>query len=216
MNKKLKILIADDHPLLLEGLFYMLNKREDFQIIGQAANGLEALKVVREIKPDIAILDIQMPKLDGFEVSKIIIQEKLPTKIIFLTMFKDVELIKKVIDLGIKGYVLKENAVNDIVNCIESVAEGKFFISPQVSDILLNQKEKKKKEEDDLLTPSEKKIIDLIALDKSSKEIAEELFVSVKTIENHRSNICKKLGITGNSALLKYALKNKTTEIKSN
>ncbi len=216
MNKKLKILIADDHPLLLEGLFYMLNKREDFQIIGQAANGLEALKIVREIKPDIAILDIQMPKLDGFEVSKIIIQEKLPTKIIFLTMFKDVELIKKVIDLGIKGYVLKENAVNDIVNCIESVAEGKFFISPQVSDILLNQKEKKKKEEDDLLTPSEKKIIDLIALDKSSKEIAEELFVSVKTIENHRSNICKKLGITGNSALLKYALKNKTTEIKSN
>jgi DNA-binding NarL/FixJ family response regulator len=163
-------------------------------------------------KPDIAILDVQMPKLDGFEVAKIVIKEKLATKIIFLTMFKDVELIKKVFDLGVKGYVLKENAVNDIVTCIESVAENKFFISPQASDLLFKQKEQKKKPVDEKLTHSEKKILSLIAQDKSSKEIAEELFVSVKTIENHRSNICKKLGITGNSALLIYALKNKVSE----
>ena len=212
MNSKLKILIADDHPLLREGLFYILNKNENFKIIGQAADGQEALNLIRVQKPDIAILDVQMPKLDGFEVAKILIKEKLATKIIFLTMFKDVELIKKVFDLGVKGYVLKENAVNDIVTCIESVAENKFFISPQASDILFKQKEQKKKPVDEKLTHSEKKILSLIAQDKSSKEIAEELFVSVKTIENHRSNICKKLGITGNSALLIYALKNKISE----
>ena len=212
MNSKLKILNADDHPLLREGLFYILNKNENFKIIGQAADGQEALNLIRVQKPDIAILDVQMPKLDGFEVAKILIKEKLATKIIFLTMFKDVELIKKVFDLGVKGYVLKENAVNDIVTCIESVAENKFFISPQASDILFKQKEQKKKPVDEKLTHSEKKILSLIAQDKSSKEIAEELFVSVKTIENHRSNICKKLGITGNSALLIYALKNKISE----
>ncbi|MBI5729853.1 MAG: response regulator transcription factor [Ignavibacteriales bacterium] len=212
MNDKLKILIADDHPLLRQGLLYIINKNENFNIVAEASDGQDALNLIREKKPDITILDVQMPKLDGFEVAKIIIKERLATKIIFLTMFKDVELIKKVFDLGIKGFVLKENAVNDIVNCIESVSEDKFFISPQASDILLKQKEQKKKPEDDLLTPSEKKIINLIAQDKSSKEIAEELFISVKTVENHRSNICKKLGITGNSALLIYALKNKISE----
>lgn len=214
MNTKLKIFVADDHPLLLEGLLYMLKSRENFLIVGQAADGKEALKKIRELNPDIAILDIQMPKLDGLEVSKIILKEKLGTKIIILTMFKDEELIKKVINLGIKGYVLKENAVNDIVNCIESVADGKFFISPQVSDILLKQKQNEKKTDEDILTTSERKILDLIALEKSSKEIADELFISVKTVENHRSNICKKLGITGNSALLKYALKTKSSGSK--
>jgi len=208
MSDKLKIIIADDHPLLRQGLVFILNKNEDFKIVGQAADGQEALDLIRELKPDIAILDVQMPKLDGFDVAKIVLREKHTTKIIFLTMFKDPELIKKVVELGIKGFVLKENAINDIVNCIESVAGDKFFISPQVSDILFKQKDKKKKQEDDILTPSEQKIVNLIAHGKGSKEIAEELFVSIKTIENHRSNICKKLGITGNSALLKYALKN--------
>jgi DNA-binding NarL/FixJ family response regulator len=208
MTDQIKVIIADDHPLLMQGLIYVLNKNESIKIIGEAEDGEKALTLIRNLKPDLAILDIQMPKIDGFEVAKTILKEKMLTKIIVLTMFKDEELINKVIELGIKGYVLKENAVIDILNCIKSVMDDKFFISPQASDIYIKQREKKKKNEDDALTPSEEKILNFIAASKSSKEIAEELFISVKTVENHRSNICKKLGITGNSALLKYALKN--------
>lgn len=208
MTEKLKIILADDHPLLIQGLTQVLSKRDNFQIVGQAVDGESALSLIRNLKPDIAILDVQMPKPDGFEIARIVTGEKLSTKIIFLTMFKEEAFIKKVIELGVKGYILKESAVTDIVKCIDAVAEDKFFLSPQVSDVLLNQSVKTKKQSDSKLTPAETNILSLIGKGKSSKEIADELFISIKTVENHRTNICKKLGITGNSALLKYALKN--------
>ena len=206
MKNKVRIIIADDHPVLSEGLVSVLNKREGMEIIGLAIDGEEALNLIRKYKPDIAILDVQMPKPDGFEVAQIVISEKLPTKIIFLTMFKEEDFIKKAIDLGIKGYILKESAVIDIIKCIAAVENDKFFLSPQVSDVLLSYTNKKENEEE--LTSSEKKILLLIGKGKGSKEIAEELSVSIKTVENHRSHICKKLGITGNSALLKYSMQN--------
>ncbi|MBI1936983.1 MAG: response regulator transcription factor [Ignavibacteriales bacterium] len=208
MTEKLKIILADDHPLLIQGLAQVLSKRDNLQIVGQAVDGENALDLIRNLKPDIAILDVQMPKPDGFEIARIVTGEKLSTKIIFLTMFKEEAFIKKVIELGVKGYILKESAVTDIVKCIDAVAEDKFFLSPQVSDVLLNQSVKTKKQSESKLTPAETNILSLIGKGKSSKEIADELFISIKTVENHRTNICKKLGITGNSALLKYALKN--------
>jgi len=208
MTEKLKIILADDHPLLIQGLAQVLSKRDNLQIVGQAVDGENALDLIRNLKPDIAILDVQMPKPDGFEIARIVTGEKLSTKIIFLTMFKEEAFIKKVIELGVKGYILKESAVTDIVKCIDAVAEDKFFLSPQVSDVLLNQSVKTKKQSESKLTPAETNILSLIGRGKSSKEIADELFISIKTVENHRTNICKKLGITGNSALLKYALKN--------
>lgn len=209
MENKLKIIIADDHPLLKQGLLYVLSKKEDYEIVGNANEGNSALELIRNLKPDIAILDVRMPSIDGFEIAKIVFDEKIPTKIIFLTMFKEEEFVKKVIEFGVRGYVLKENAITDIVNCIEAVKEGKLFLSPQISEILLSVDSKN---ELDILTTSEKNILDLIALEKSSKEIAEELSISLKTVENHRSHICKKLNVTGNSALLKYALQNKRSE----
>ncbi|MEW6194311.1 MAG: response regulator transcription factor [Bacteroidota bacterium] len=207
MAEKLRIILADDHPLLIQGLAQVLSKKENLQIVGQAVDGESALGLIRNLKPDIAILDVQMPQPDGFEIAKIISREKLPTKIIFLTMFKEEAFIKKVIELGVKGYILKESAVTDIAKCIDAVAEDKFFLSPQVSNVLLSQSSKTKKQSENKLTPAETKILSLIGKGKSSKEIAGELFISIKTVENHRTNICKKLGITGNSALLKYALK---------
>lgn len=210
MNKNIKIVIADDHPLLRQGLAQILSMHTHLKLVGEASNGMEAMTLVQSEKPDIIILDVQMPIMDGFEVAKIIQKDHLPTKIIFLTMFKEEEFIRNVFKLGIKGYILKESALLDIVNCIEAVMNDNYFLSPQVSHLILTQP--KVEEDKSGLTKTEREILKMIGKGKSSKEIAEELFNSQKTIENHRSNICKKLGITGNSALLKYALRLNTDE----
>lgn len=211
MNKKVRIIIADDHPLFSQGVIQVLSTRKNLEVIGQAENGKAALELIRRELPDIAILDVQMPGMDGFEVAKIVRTEKLATKIIFLTMFNQESFIKKVFEIGVKGYILKDSAITDILKCIEAVSEDNFYLSPQVSHFLLTMNLKEKPAAKDELTQSEKKILKLIGQGKSSKEIAEELFISTKTVENHRSNICKKLNITGNSALLKYALKLSST-----
>ncbi len=206
MHDKIKIVIADDHPLMNHGLSSILQNQHDFILAAQAYDGFSALELIKETKPDIAVLDVQMPGMDGFEVARTVIREGLTAKIVFLTMYSDDVFVKKVFELGVKGYVLKENALMDIVNCIRVVMRGEFFISPQISNILLSNNSGKYN--NSILTQSEKNILHLIGQGKSSKEIAAELFISVKTVENHRSNICKKLGITGSSALLKYALTN--------
>lgn len=211
MNKKVRIIIADDHPLFSQAVIQVLSTRKNLEVIGQAENGKAALELIRRELPDIAILDVQMPGMDGFEVAKIVRTEKLATKIIFLTMFNQESFIKKVFEIGVKGYILKDSAITDILKCIEAVSEDNFYLSPQVSHFLLTMNLKEKPAAKDELTQSEKKILKLIGQGKSSKEIAEELFISTKTVENHRSNICKKLNITGNSALLKYALKLSST-----
>ncbi|OGU65878.1 MAG: DNA-binding response regulator [Stygiobacter sp.] len=207
MNKKLRIIIADDHPLFSQGVIQVLSTRKNLEVIGQAENGKSALELIRREIPDIAILDVQMPEMDGFEVAKIVRHEKLSTKIIFLTMFNQESFIRKVFEIGVKGYILKDSAITDILKCIDAVSENNFYLSPQVSHFLLSMNVKEKSNTKEELTQSEKRILKLIGQGKSSKEIAEELFISNKTVENHRSNICKKLNISGNSALLKYALK---------
>lgn len=205
MNKEISVIIADDHPIIRQAVSQILQTNTNIKVIGEADNGNEAVDLIRDLKPDVAILDIQMPGIDGLEVAKIIIAEKHSTKIVFLTMFKEPTLIRRVFEMGIKGYILKESAVLDIVKCVLAVVENNFYLSPQVSQVLLETQEKPDKENN--LTPTEKNILLLISKGKSSDEIAQEMFIARKTVENHRSNICKKLGITGNFALVKYALK---------
>ncbi len=207
MNNKIKVILADDHPILVHGLISILAQRENIEVLGHSHDGLSAFNLIKESNPDIAILDVQMPELDGFKVTQRVLSEGLSTKIILLTMFNEESFVKKVFDIGVKGYILKDNAVTDIVNCIETVARGGIYLSPKVSELLLKKKDKPSANEDEILTPAETNILRLISEDKSTKTIATELFLSIKTVENHRSNICKKLGITGNSALLKYAMR---------
>lgn len=210
MGKITKILIADDHALIRQGLRQVLDAQTDFQII-ETENGEEALEEIRNQKPDIAILDVEMPKMTGFEVAKQLKHEALSIDVIFLTMFKDEVMFNKVMDIGVKGYVLKENTVSEIMSCIKAVLAGKHYVSPGMTDLLLRRNTRSAYSATDkdglhLLTPSEKNIMKLLATMKTNQEIAEELNISPKTVKNHRNNICNKLEISGTHALLKFAI----------
>lgn len=210
MDSKKTVLLADDHALIRGGLRQVIEQEKEYRII-EADNGADALNIIREQHPQIAILDIEMPKLTGFDVAKRVHSEGISIDIIFLTMFKDETLFNKAMDIGVKGYVLKENTVSEILRCIESVLAGRHYLSPEISDFLINRNTKlttpaTDKEGLHLLTPAEKKILKLLAKMKTNQEMAEELNVSVKTIQNHRHNICHKLDISGTHALLKFAI----------
>jgi DNA-binding NarL/FixJ family response regulator len=215
MKTEIKIFIADDHPIFRDGLKSLIEKDDRLKIIGEAGDGGEALEKLSQAAADIAILDIDMPGSDGFEVARKIGEMNLPTKVIFLTMHKDEHFLNKALDLDVKGYLIKESAVTDIINCIKNVAEGRVFISPSISGFLLKRIKQAEKTKDtaaflESLTQTERRILTLIADYKTSREIGDELFVSFRTIENHRANIAKKLDLKGSHALIKFALENKS------
>ncbi len=188
--KTKKIITADDHPLLLKGLNNFLIEK-NYNIIGSGTNGKEALELIIKLKPDIAILDIQMPYMTGLEVAKECKINNIKTKIILITFHKEKMLFQKANELNIFGYILKEFAIEEIENCIKSVSNDVPYFSPRIKDLLgINPY---KDSYLDLLTPSEKKILKLIAKDKTNKDIASLLFISHRTVEKHRSNIIQKL-----------------------
>lgn len=210
MRSTTNILIADDHSLIRQGLRQVLDTESSFKVI-EAENGEQALNQIREHRPDIAILDVEMPIMTGFEVAKQLHHESLSIDVIFLTMFKDESMFNNAMDIGVKGYVLKENTVSEIVSCVKSVLKGNRYLSPEISDLLLQRNEKPAYSATDkdgihLLTPSEKNIMKLLATMKTNQEIAEELNISPKTVKNHRNNICNKLDLSGAHALLKFAI----------
>lgn len=184
------IITADDHPLLLKGLNDFLIEKK-YNLIGSGNNGKEAYNLITKENPDIAILDIQMPFMSGLEIAKKCKTNGLNTRIVLITLHKERELYQKAQDLNIFGYILKEFALEEIENCINTVSNGDPFFSPKIIELLADEFPK-----DGLLwklTPSEKKILKLIAKDKTNKEIASLLFISYRTVEKHRSNIITKL-----------------------
>lgn len=202
--KNLKIVVADDHPLLLEGIISVIEKEIPNAEIFKANNGAEALQLVSEVKPIITILDIEMPFLNGIEVAKKIIKSKIDTKIIFLTLHKDRGLFSEINQLNIDGYVLKEFSISEINECINTVLNGKKYFSKEIEDFI---------EEPiidfSIFTKSEINVLKLIAQENTSKEISEMLFVSVKTVDSHRYNICKKLNLKPEkNSLLKWVFQN--------
>jgi len=214
MEHKLNILIADDHPIVREGLVHTIEKKPEFKIAAQCRDGNEALKKIIEIKPDIAVLDISMPGLSGLEIIKQLDMKNLHTKFIILTMYQDEEYFNAAMSLNVKGYLLKDNALAEIVNCLKAAAEGRHYICPAISEHLINWNSKKQELRKDnpsleKLTPAEKQILKRIADNKTSKEIAEELYISVRTVQNHRNSICQKLEIQGHNKLLQFALENR-------
>ena len=213
MGSKLRIIIADDHPIYRGGLRQVIESGAEYEIVSEADNGESALTMIRGLQPDIAILDVGMPKLDGLAVARALLAESLSVKIIFLTMYREEKLFNLALKAGAMGYVLKESAALDLLNCIQAVAAGEHYTSPAITSYLVKRKQSRQSSPDqngiDTLTTTELRVLSMLAECKTTKQIAEALFVSRRTIDHHRANISQKLDIHGSHALMKFALDNK-------
>ena len=215
MTAPIRLLIADDHPLLRAGLRQVIATDPGLQIIAEAADGATALQLLVQHQPDVAVLDVEMPNLTGFALLRELRAQRLATAVVFLTMYHDEDIFNEALDLGALGYVLKDSATTDITSAIRAAASGQPFISPAISAYLFNRAKRTTNLVQQLpglndLTPTERRVLKLIAENKTSKEIAAELFISYRTVENHRANICQKLDLKGSHSLLKFAFDHKS------
>ena len=210
-----RLLIADDHPLFRSGLRQVVENDPTLMLVGEASDGESALKLILEKQPDVAVLDVNLPDVNGFEIARRLQGKRLPTRIIILTMHKDEETCNRALDIGAKGFVLKENAVEEILKAIAAVAAGEHYLSSSISGYLIRRRNRAEALADqkpglDNLTKAERRILKLIAEKKTSREIAAELFISPRTVEAHRANICTKLALSGSHSLLQFALENRS------
>jgi DNA-binding NarL/FixJ family response regulator len=215
LKNELQILIADDHPIFRKGLRQVIEADPRLKVVAEADDGLTALEQIRQLRPDIAVLDIHMPNMSGFELAQVVHEQGIEVAVIFLTMHKAEDLFNAAMDMGVKGYVLKDSAVTDIVGSIQAVAKGLPYISPQLSSFLLNRSARatalrQNQPNLDDLTPTERRVLRMLAEYKTSKQIADELFIHSRTVDNHRANICAKLGLRGSHALMKFAIEHKS------
>ncbi|HEY2120726.1 MAG TPA: response regulator transcription factor [Candidatus Acidoferrum sp.] len=210
--RKIRIVLADDHKLMRSGLRVLLEQQQDFAVVGEASDGREAVSLVSSQKPDVLVMDIGMPNLNGIEAAAQITQNHPGISIVMLSMHSDESYVLRALKAGAKGYLLKDSAETDLIRAVHSVAEGKSFFSPVVSKVLLDdyvRKLKRSGTEDpyDLLTPREREVLQLVAEGKSNKDVAQLLNLSVYTVETHRSNIMEKLNLHGVPELILYAVR---------
>ncbi len=213
-TNKIRILIADDHPLFRLGVKQEIESCPDFEVVGESDNGSETLELILKLNPDVAILDFQMPGLNGIEVAGRLREQKSGTPVILLTMHNEQKIFLKALAEGVKGYVLKDDAVPDIIDAVHEVVSGRTFVSKSLSGVLVEKLTDHSGNDKtaglpNCLTAVERKILSLVAELKSNNEIADALFLSKRTIENHKVNITHKLRLEGSKDLLKYALRNK-------
>lgn len=201
-----RIVIADDHPIFLKGLAEVIQQEEGNSVVDVAHDGDEAIQLTRLLRPHLVVLDIEMPGINGLETARLIHQEFPEIKLIILTMHNNPAALDLAMANNVMGYVLKENAVTDVCECIREVWEDRHYVSPQMRDSLQGRNLDDKKLSD--LTTTELTILRKIASNMTSRAIAEELFISEKTVSNHRQNIATKLGLHGSHMLLRYALEN--------
>jgi DNA-binding NarL/FixJ family response regulator len=202
----IKVIIADDHVIFRQGLLKLLQSATDISVIGEAGEGQESLSLIKKETPDVAVLDISMPGLSGIEIVKEIERLGLTTNVIFLTMHNDPLTVKKAMQSNALGYVLKDDAFEDLLYAIRTVALGKTFISPSISQKILKS-EKPKETDKRILTEREQEVLRFIALGLTNKKIAEKLFISVKTVDTHRTRILQKLDAHTAADLVRYAIK---------
>ncbi len=209
---KLKIFIADDHPVVRDGIKFLFEKHDDYTVVGDAEDGGRALELIEELRPDIVIMDIDMPTLSGTEVTTRITANLPNTKVIVFTVYKDRQHVADTLKAGAAGYVLKESKLESLLDAVEKVKSGSPYVSPGIQEVLLGDymdmvKKKDSVDPYDSLSAREKEILGLIADGSSSKAIAEKLYISVSTVKTHRVNIMQKLDVHDTASLVKVALR---------
>ncbi|MCS6806099.1 MAG: response regulator transcription factor [Acidobacteriota bacterium] len=215
MFNEIRLLIADDHPIFRQGLRQVIERESNLKVVAEVGDGQAALEQIAALRPAIVILDIDMPQMDGFSVARALQKQHLAVQIIFLTVHSEEDFFNEALALGAKGYVLKDSAVTDIVSSIRAVMAGQHYTSPALTSYLVGRRRPsslpaKPRLSLDLLTPTERQILKLIAEYKTSKEIAELLYISPHTVRTHRKNICLKLELQGSHALMKFALEHES------
>ena len=200
----IRLILADDHTIFRQGLTALLDAEGDLEIVAVADNGLDALELIRQQRPDIAILDINMPTRGAIEIAEILNSESLPTRVIALTMHKETLFINGAINAGVAGYVLKDNAFEDLTYAIKAVIGGGTFISPSVADTAVAEKNSTGEPR----TRREREVLKLIAGGMTNRQVATELNISVKTVETHRTRMMRKLDLHNTAGLVRYALQN--------
>jgi DNA-binding NarL/FixJ family response regulator len=211
----IRVLLADDHPVYRSGLRAVLEATPYFRVIAEVADGESALEAIARDEPDVAILDLDMPRKDGLQVATEVRDRQLRAKVVLLTGHKSESLVNRAIDAGVLGYVLKEGALTEIIECARTVHEGRRYVSPQLATVLVNRRvraealvERTPSLED--LTTTERKVLALVGQGKTSKEIGAMLFISARTVEHHRASIASKLNLRGTNALVTFAIEHKS------
>jgi two-component system response regulator NreC len=208
----IRVILADDHSVMRHGLRLILEQQEDFEVLGEANDGREAVSLAEALHPDVAVLDITMPNLNGIEAARQISDKQPNVAIVVLSMHADEGYVLRALKAGARGYLLKESPEGDFVSAIRSVSEGKAFFSPAVSRLLVEDYVRRLQDKDiedsyELLTSREREILQLIAEGKSNKDVANMLNLSLYTVETHRSNILEKLNLHSVPELILYAVR---------
>ena len=215
MGNEIRVLIADDHPIFRQGLRLIVEAQPDLTVVAEASDGGQALERLQKGDITVAVLDVTMPVKDGFAVAREARERRLAAALVFLTMHKDEHYLNAAIDLGVPGYVLKDNATTEIVDCVRTVAGGGEYISPTLSSFLIRRRARTTHLADekpalDQLTPAERRVLRLIADGLTSREIGGQLGIGVRTVEHHRNNVAVKLELRGSHALVKFAIKHQS------
>ena len=215
MGTEIRILIADDHPIFRQGLRAVIEKQRGFTVVAEAADGAHALDQLRTGEITVAVLDVTMPVKDGFAVAREARAQRLAAALVFLTMHKDEHVLNAALDLGVRGFFFKDTAPTEIVDCVRSVAAGGEYISPTVSSFLIRRRAgaatlAQQMPALEQLTPAERRVLRLIADGLTSRDIAAQLGIGVRTVEHHRNNVAVKLELRGSHALTRFALKHQS------
>ena len=213
MPDNIRIVLVDDHSLVLEGISARLSEEENFEIVGQASNGLEALTIVKETQPDVVLMDVSMPVMDGIEAMERMAQDYPDIRVLILSMNDNQEYIMRLMRLGASGYVLKDVPSRELVRAVRTVYSGSTYISSRASKLLFRDRDVEQTETKSILTKREITVLTMLAEGLCNKEIAHFLELSVRTIEAHRQNIKSKLGIHTAAGLTKYALEHRFIKV---